>query len=178
MKTLIGIYSGYNQARIGLGSIFKENLADRKSANVLILEQVVVNTIKEGRGADNKEIAGDIREQGWGAGQIDIKELKPEQLSWLDHFIADHKCLSFAEIRHLCYSGNYLSQIIQQSIANGNNSILSILKSTGIQDYKAQIAVEKIQQGCVFFWITTEDNKLDDLIQLLKNTNGELIQTI
>lgn len=158
MKWIIGTYPDYGHARIGTEKILGELSEQDRHAFTIVREDVVRNSTVKPRGADLKEISGDLTEKGAGGEPPDISRLTETDLGWIDHALVNHKPIQFADTGSVVVAGEFIESWVAQALAGGVNTLHGILESAKIEKSQADTLTEGVNDQKVIVGIGGDGN--------------------
>ncbi|MFW6245131.1 MAG: hypothetical protein ACOC36_04510 [Fibrobacterota bacterium] len=175
MKNIWAMFPDYDMARYGTGTLFKENVADRNDANVIVHARILSESPSTG---NFKEISGEAIQKGEGGDISDLPQMKSEQLPWLDHFLADCTIVNMSDSGSVGFAGERIEGYIKSALVEGKGSLGPILRKAGLAGGDYSQFIDRIKKGGVLFWINVEDEKVDQAEELLKKSKADPIRSL
>ncbi|MFP4164813.1 MAG: hypothetical protein ACLFVE_12590 [Chitinispirillaceae bacterium] len=175
MKNVWTIFPDYDLARYGTGTLFKEKVADRNDANVIVHAKILTESPSTG---NFKEISGDAVQKGEGGDISELPQMKSEELPWLDHFLADCTIINMSDTGSIGFAGEKIEGFIKGALVEGKGSLGPVLRKAGLAGGDSSEFVSKISQGGVMLWINVMDDKIPKAEELLKKSKAEPIRII
>ncbi len=174
MKWILGVYSNYESIKRGAGLLFKEKVAPRGSANIIISESVLEKEVLPGRGADFREITGDTESKAAAGKTPDVKvPLKEEQLAWIDHFLADKKSISFHDSGTVYIAGEMVLQYAEKSIPEGSGRISDVFIKAGFKESDASVISGMLKKGAAVLIVNTDEKQIAQAENLFRKGNAD-----
>ncbi|MDG5816891.1 hypothetical protein QA601_17470 [Chitinispirillales bacterium ANBcel5] len=172
MKNLLVIYPDYKGATYGTGILFKEGVADRNEANIVLSKEVLTATNHTG---NFKEISGGVIQKGEGGSFPPVPPTKSEQLPWLDHFLADSSLFTTTDSGPVAIAGENIEEQVKYALAEGVNSLSEILTKTGLNAEDSKNCSQKIRSGGILLWIKIDDEFAEPAQNLSKKASADPI---